>query len=565
MKFAAAAIAAASVLIYPQVQVKQTDFLAANMDTSVAPGTDIFQYANGAWLNAHPIPPSESHWGIGNVVREELYVKLRTINEDAAKANAASGTDQQKIGDFWTLAMDEQKANALGMKPLQAELERIDAIKTTGDALDEAFQLQPLGVGAFFGFYVTQDEKQSDTMSVHLGQGGLGLPNRDYYFSTEAGTVKAREAYVGHLGRMFKLLGSDDTSSAKAAAAVMALETSLANASRKLEDLRDPEKNYNKMTPAALTSSHTPSIAWSTRLATWNLRPADVIVGQPEFFTALEGVLKQTPLPVLKDYLRFHLVSEYAPTLGSAVDAENFDFYGKTLSGQREQRPRWKRVLDAEDQAMGMILGRIFVQEYFPERTKARYAALVEAVRSAYQDRIQALDWMSPATKTKALEKLAGMTKKVGYPDKWKDYSKLAIGRESYCQNAMNATRWRFADMVGKFGKPVDRTEWDMTPQTYNAYYNPSNNEIVLPAAIFAIAGVKDDEADDAFVYGYAGASTIGHEMTHGFDDEGRQFDAAGNLHDWWTNSSTGTNRSRACTSTARRASARTSPTTGGF
>jgi putative endopeptidase len=535
MKFLAAAIAAASVLIDPQTAAPKPDFLAANMDTTASPGVDIFQYANGGWLKAHPIPASESHWGISNVVREELYTRLRAINEDAAKANAAPGTDQQKIGDFWTLAMDEPKANALGLKPLQPELDRIAAVKTTADALDEAFRLQPLGVDAFFVFGVSQDEKQSDVMSVHLGQGGLGLPDRDYYFSTEAGTVRARDAYVVHLGRMFKLLGADEAVSSRAAASVMGFETALAKASRKLEDLRDPEKNYNKMTPASLTSSRTPSIAWSARLAEWSLRPADVIVGQPEFFSALEDLLKQTPVSVLRDYLRFHLVSQYAATLGSAVDAENFDFYGRTLSGQKEQRPRWKRALDAEDQAMGMVLGRIFVQEYFPERTKARYSALVEAVRSAYRDRIQALDWMSPATKAKALEKLAGVTKKVGYPDKWKDYSRLAIGRDSYCQNTMNAIRWRFDDTIGKFGKPVDRTEWDMTPQTYNAYYNPSNNEIVLPAAIFAISGVKDDDADDAFVYGYAGASTIGHEMTHGFDDEGRQFDAAGNLHDWWT------------------------------
>lgn len=535
MKLVAAALVAASVMTLPAPTRTRADFLAADMDTSVAPGRDFFEYANGAWLKAHPIPASESAWGIGNVVQEELYTKLRAISEDAAKAQATRGSDQQKIGDFWATAMDQQKADALGLKPLQPELDRIAAITTVKDTLDEAFRLQQIGVQCFFSADVEQDEKASDVMSVHLGQGGLGLPNRDYYFSAEPGTVKARQAYVEHLGRMLTLLGTAEAASVREAGDVMHFETELARASRKLEDLRDPEKNYNKMTPASLTADRTPSIVWADRLATWSLRPSTVIVGQPEFFSTLQDLLKSTPVPVLKDYLRFHLVSTYASTLGNAVDDEHFAFYGRVLSGQQEQRPRWKRALDAENGAMGMILGRIFVNAYFPERTKARYSALVEAIRSAYKDRIEKLDWMSPATKTKALQKLAAMTKKVGYPDKWKDYSALQIGRESYCQNMMNAARWRFNDNVGKFGKPVDRSEWDMTPQTYNAYYNPSNNEIVLPAAIFAMPGVSDDEADDAVVYGYAGASTIGHEMTHGFDDEGRQFDAQGNLHDWWT------------------------------
>ncbi|HEY3884414.1 MAG TPA: M13 family metallopeptidase [Vicinamibacterales bacterium] len=535
MKFAVAAVIAVSIVTLGARAQPKPDFLAADMDTSAAPGQDFFEYANGAWLKAHPIPPSEAGWGIGNVVQDELYTKLRTISEDAAKSKAAKETDQRKIGDFWATAMDEQKADALGLKPLQPELDRINAIATVGGALDEAFRLQQIGVHCFFSFGVEQDEKASDMMSVHLAQGGLGLPNRDYYFSAEPGTVKARQAYIVHLGRMFARLGTGEPASASEASAVMNFETELARASRKLQDLRDPEKNYNKMTPAAFTTDDTPSIEWATRLSAWNLRPATVIVGQPEFFSALQRLLNTTPVSVLKDYLRFHLVSAYASTLGKAVDDEHFDFYGRVLSGQKEQRPRWKRALDAENGAMGMILGRIFVNAYFPQRTKARYSALVEAIRSAYKDRIEQLDWMSPATKAKALEKLASMTKKVGYPDKWKDYSALQIGRESYCQNMMNAARWRFNDNVRKFGKPVDRSEWDMTPQTYNAYYNPSNNEIVLPAAIFAMPGVSDDDADDAVVYGYAGASTIGHEMTHGFDDEGRQFDAEGNLHDWWT------------------------------
>jgi putative endopeptidase len=289
------------------------------------------------------------------------------------------------------------------------------------------------------------------------------------------------------------------------------------------------------MAPAELTRKYTPSIAWLKRMQEWQLAPSYVIVGQPEFFSGLQAQLARTPVATLRDYLRLQLVDAYSPYLSKAFDDEHFSFYAQVLSGQKEQRPRWKRVIDAENTAVGMVLGRVFVKEYFPAATKQRYSDLVEAMRKAYDERIDKLDWMSPATKAKAHEKLARMTKKVGYPDKWKDYSALIVARNSYAENLRNADLWLFNDALSKFGKPVDRTEWDMTPQTYNAYYNPSNNEIVLPAAQFAIPGFKDDQIDDAIVYGYAAASTIGHEMTHGFDDEGRQYDAAGNLANWWT------------------------------
>jgi len=331
------------------------------------------------------------------------------------------------------------------------------------------------------------------------------------------------------------MLGRGDAEATTAAANVMAFETALAKASRKLEDLRDPVANYNKMTPAQLTSKYTPAINWAERLAVWNLRPDSVVVGQPEFFTALQGLIQSTPVPVLKDYLRFQLVSAYSPYLSNALYAERFSFYNRVLNGQKEPRLRWKRVLDAEGDAMGMVLGRIFVKEYFGPVAKKRYADMVEAIRTAYRERINRLDWMSDSTKARALQKLGSVYPKVGYPDKWKDYSALVVSRNSYAENMMNAARWGFNDMISKFGKPVDRTEWGMTPQTYNAYYNPSNNEIVLPAAIFTVPGVSDTGVDDAVAYGYAAAGTIGHEITHGFDDEGRQFDAAGNLTDWWT------------------------------
>jgi len=511
------------------------DVLAANMDTSIKPGDDFFTYANGGWLKRNPIPASEAAWGIGNLVREELYVQLRTINEGAAQKRGAVGTDEQKIGDFWTTAMSDAKADQLGLMPLKPELDRIDAVTTVQDAINESFALQRLGVETLFGFAIAQDEKKSDEMAVHLQQGGLGLPDRDFYFNNEAGVAGIRKEYVSHLHNMLKLAGASDEAASGGASKIIELETALAKVSRKLEDLRDPQRNYNKMSLADVRSKETPSIAWDDRLSVWNLHPSSVIVGQPEFFSGLEALLKKTPVPVLRAYLRFHLLSAYAPFLSKEIDQEDFNFYHKVLSGQKEPRPRWKRVLDAENEAMGMVLGRIFVKEYFPESAKKRYTDLVEAIRSAYGERIDRLDWMSDATKAKAHQKLAAVTRKVGYPDKWKDYSALIIGQSSYCENMMSAARWRFDDMLSKFGKPVDRSEWTMTPQTYNAYYNPSNNEIVLPAAIFEIPGMKDSDVDDAIVYGYAGASTIGHEITHGFDDEGRQYDSAGNLAEWWT------------------------------
>src|ERR1700730_7319493 len=386
------------------------DILVADMDTSVNPGDDFFRYANGGWLNRNPIPASEAAWGIGNLVREELYLQLRTINETAVHKKASPGTDEQKIGDFWTTAMNEAKGDELGLKPLKPELDRIDAIGTTEDAIRMAFALQRLGVHAFFDFGIAQDEKKSDEMAVHIQQGGLGLPDRDFYFNPEAGVAQIRRRYVSHIQNMLKLAGAGDEPAAAPAANIMEFETALAKVSRKLEDLRDPQSNYNKMTLADVRRKETPSIAWDDQLDAWNLHPSFVIVGQPEFFSGLEALLKKTPVPVLRDYLRFHLISEYAAYLSKEIDDEDFSFYHRVLSGQKEPRPRWKRVLDAEAHGMGIVLGRIFVKEYFPESVKNRYSALVEAIRTAYSERIDRLDWMSDATRTKAHQKLSAMT-----------------------------------------------------------------------------------------------------------------------------------------------------------
>ncbi len=511
------------------------DVLATNLDRSVNPGEDFFAYANGGWLKRHPIPATESSWGIGSVIIEDLRLKLRSISEHPSVSEPKSGSDEMKVANFWSTAMNEAKAEELGITPLTAELDQIDAIASPNDVLEVAFQFQRKGIDTLFSFYVGQDEKKSDVMSVHLDQGGLGLPNRDFYFNKEAGVTKIRSEYVKHVATLLKLSGESEEAAHAAAGKIMEFETDLAKVSRKLEDLRDPIANYNKMTAESIRTKLTPSIDWNSHLSSWSLHPSYVIVGQPEFFSGLESLLKDTSVDVLKEYLKSHLINRYAAYLNKEAELEDFRFNHQVLSGQKEQRPRWKRVIDTESRVIGFILGRVFVKQYFPASAKKRYENLVEAFRVAYGHRIDRLDWMSKPTKAKAHQKLNSLIKKVGYPDKWKDYSKLVVGTNSYCENVKNASIWEFDDMVSKYGKPVDRTEWGMTPQTYNAYYNPSNNEIVLPATAFAIPGVKDSELDDAIIYGYAGASTIGHEMTHGFDDNGRQFDSKGNLAEWWT------------------------------
>ncbi|RFP66230.1 M13 family peptidase [Hymenobacter lapidiphilus] len=511
------------------------DLLSANLDTTVRPGDDFYNYANGAWFKQHPIPASESNWGIGKEVQNEIYDRLRKLNEDAAKASAAPGSTEQKLGDFWATGMDSAAINKQGIAPLQAELTSIRNISTVTGVQAAIARLQQLGVNALIGPYVGQDAKNSDKMALQLWQAGLGLPNRDYYFNKDARTVNIRKEYEKHLSKMFGLLGQDAATAQASTKRVLALETRLAGASRKLEALRDPYANYNKMSLAQLDAL-TPGLNWKPWLAEMAFAKADtVIVGQPEFYREAARLLRTAPLADWQAYLQWQLVHAYAPTLSQDFDQENFRFYSTVLQGATEQRPRWKRVLDAEESALGEVLGQQFVKEYFTPETKRRYEQLTENITASFREHIEALDWMGDSTKQKALVKLAKISRKVGYPDKWKDYSSLEIKRDSYAANVMRANQWRYRYEARKLGQPVDRTEWGMTPQTYNAYYNPSNNEIVLPAAIFAIPGLLDADADDAIIYGYAGASTIGHELTHGFDDEGSQFDDKGNLRSWWT------------------------------
>jgi putative endopeptidase len=513
---------------------KKTDVLAVNLDTTIKPGDDIFMYANGGWIKTNPIPGEESQWGIANLVIEENTRRLREISESAMKENAAKGTASQKIGDFWQTAMDTLKIEKEGIKPLQPYLNEISAIMDA-KSLQTAFAaLDQIGVKGPINFGVGQDAKNSDLNALQMSQTGIGLPEREYYFKTDSSTLHIRAAYLENIINTLVMIGEDSVKASIAATNILLVETKLAKVHRKLEDLRDPYANYNKMGIGNL-SKLSPLVDWGNYMKANGIGKTDsVIVGQPEYYKEVNKVLESTAIETWKSMLRYRLVKRFAETLPDKFGKEAFEF-SKLFSGAKERKPRWKRVIRAEENAMGEVLGQLYVKEFFNEKAKKRYEDMVEALKSAYSERIKKLTWMSDSTKQKALAKLASVKKKVGYPDKWKDFSAMEIGRESYLQNVVNAAEWWHRYEMNKLGKPVDRDDWEMTPQTYNAYYNPGNNEIVLPAGIFTVPGYKDEELDDATVYGYGGASTIGHEITHGFDDEGRQYDEKGNLKSWWT------------------------------
>jgi putative endopeptidase len=510
------------------------DALVANMDSTVNPATDFFSYANGGWIKKNPIPAEESSWGIGNVVIEENLNRLKIINENAAKENAAEGTTSQKIGNFWITAMDTATIEKQGLQPLQSWFDKINSVTDFKSLSNVMAQMEKIGAGTLIGTYISQDAKNSDEIALQFWQTGLGLPEKEYYFKTDSATVNIRNKYIQHIGKVLNMSGADKEMADKTANEIMAMETKLAKVHRKLEDLRDPYANYNKMS-ADNFYKMAPSLELNNYLATVGISKIDsIIVGQPEYYKELERVIQSTPITTWKHFLRYRLISSFAEALPNEYGAEAFNF-NQLFSGAKERKPRWKRVLQTEENIMGELLGQLYVKEYFNETAKKRYTDLVEAIRTALQERIEKLTWMGDSTKQKAYAKLATMKKKVGYPDKWKDFSAMNIGKQSFVQNLINASEWWNQYNIDKLGKPVNRDEWDMSPQTYNAYYNPSNNEIVLPAGIFTVPGYKDEELDDALVYGYAGATTIGHEITHGFDDQGRQFDEKGNLKSWWT------------------------------
>ncbi len=513
-------------------EVELFDPLVTNRDTLVNPADDFFKYANGGWFKNNPIPSTEQSNGIFRTIADTINNQIKQICEKSAQDESAEkGSNKQKIGDFYASGMDTIAINKAGISPLKSEFAKIDAIKDVPSLVTSIAHLHTIGASPAFSFYLGQDDKISTKYALFLGQGGLGLGNRDYYFNTDEQTVKIRTEYVKHLQAMLKLIGQKEAS----ATSIMKLETDLAKASRKLEDLRDPIKNYNKMTVASL-GKITPNINWNSMFPVLGVAKADsVIVGQPEFYKALNTFVKSYSIEDWKTYLKWDLVNSYAAYLNSDIEKQNFKFYSTVMNGVSKQKPRWKRVVGQTDNYLGELIGQVYVAEYLPKGSKEKLLEIGNNIRDVYADHIKKLDWMSEATKVKALKKLSKIVMKVGYPDKWKDMSSMKIDRKSYCGNVIQANIWSYKDMINKYGKPVDRTEWSMNPQTYNAYYNPSNNEIVVPACNIIVPGFEGRMPDDAILYGIIGGSTFGHEITHGFDDQGSQYDENGNLNNWWT------------------------------
>ncbi len=514
-----------------------------NMDTSIKPQDDFYLYANGGWIKHNPIPPEFSRWGSFNMLAEQNNDALHEIVEKtaavapkvAAKPNPekAGEVDLQKVGDFYASGMNEKAVDGARVTPLADEFKRIDALKDRGDVLKEIAHLHAIGMTAFFRFSSNQDAKNSTMVIAQAFQGGLALPDRDYYTKEDAGSKKIRDQYVEHMTKMFTLLGDSAQLAAERAAKVMAVETSLAKPARTRVALRDPQKNYNKMKQAELQAL-TPDLNWADYFKEIKLtEPGDINVGQPDFFKAANDVFKTVSLDDWKIYLRWHLLHGMAGNLSKDFVEEDFNFFSKTLTGAQQLKPRWKRVVAKTDEELGESLGKLYVADHFPPEAKARALEMVNNLKEALADRIKTLEWMDDATKQEALKKLAAFTVKIGYPDKWRDYALLKIDRGPYALNVLRGETFERNRQLTKIGKPVDRSEWGMTPPTVNAYYNPNRNEIVFPAGILQ-PPFFDPKADDAVNYGGIGA-VIGHEMTHGFDDRGRQYDAVGNLRDWWS------------------------------
>jgi putative endopeptidase len=508
-------------------------FDPANLDKTCKPCDDFYQFAMGGWMKANPIPPAYSTWGSFSQLLDKNQQNLRQILEAAEKQQAVAGSNEQKIGDFYASCMDTAAIEAAGTKPIDAELATIAAMKNAADLQAETARLQKEGVGVLFGFRATQDAKDSSQVVGAAWQGGLGLPEREYYLKQDEKSRQLRDNYVKHVARMFELLGDSADTAATEASTILTIETSLANASMKNTDLRDPEKTYHRMKLADVQAM-TPGFSWQTYfklLGHPDLK--EINVGQPDFFKALDSQLTATPLADWKTYFRWHLLNSAAPELPDKFVAEEFEFRGKTLTGAKEIQPRWKRCTQATDRALGEALGQVYVQKYFPPEAKAHALVMVHNLISALRNDLQTLPWMSPETRAQATAKLEAFAVKIGYTDKWRDYSALKIDRASYLANQRRAASFEFERRLAKIGKPVDRTEWGMTPPTVNAYNNSSMNEIVFPAGILQ-PPFYDPKADDAVNYGGMGA-VIGHEITHGFDDHGSQFDGRGDLKNWWT------------------------------
>jgi putative endopeptidase len=512
------------------------DALVSHIDSTVRPGDDFFLFANGKWFKEHPIPASEQNNGLWQLIQDTINAQVRNICESsAALKDAPIGSAKQKIGDFFYTGMDSISLNRKGITDLKGDLDRIDRIKDINGIMKEAAYIHMVSGSPLFRFGVGQDDRISSKNAVFFSQGGLSLPDRTYYIDMDPRTVMVRKKFVAHVMNIFRIMGQDEATAKKSADQLMKLETSLAKSARKREDTRDPLKNYNKLSFKQFTGT-TPNLNWTIFIESVGLHNVDtVIVGQPEFLKAVNGYLKSFTLNDWKNYLKFHLLSGLSLYMDDKTYNESFSFYSTVLRGVKEPKPRWKRVVAQTDGSLGELIGQVYVNEYLPKGTKDKLLEIGNAIKAVYAERMKNLDWMSEATKKKAIEKLNAVIMKVGYPDKWKDLSSMQIDRSSYVQNVMNANKWESNYMISKYSKPVDRTEWNMEPQTYNAYYNPSNNEIVVPGCNIIVPGYERKLADDALLYSVIGGSTFGHEITHGFDDQGSKYDKKGNLHNWWT------------------------------
>ncbi len=520
--------------LFPVAAVAQgtsLGFDTTNFDRSVRPQDDFFRFVNGTWLKRTEIPADASSWGSFNELREKSRNALHDILDEASQSNAPAGSEPRKVGDLYASFMDTARVERLGITPLAGELSGIDAVQTPAQLPTIFAHFAKLGVSTPLGVFVGQDPKQSDVNIVQVGQSGLGLPDRDYYLKQDAKMIETRTAYNGYVVRLLSLAKQSDPEGA--AKRILALETAIATKQWDRARNRDRNATYNRMTVAQLAALM-PSYGWTDFLQTTKLTgTADVVVRQPDYLRALDSIIVATPVSTWREYLTFKLLDSYAEDLPAAFERARFDFRGKTLSGQQEMAVRWKRSVDGVEGILGQPAGKLYVARYFKPEAKARMDALVKNILAAYRVGIDSLEWMSPATKAQAQDKLAHFTVKIGYPDKPRDYSSLAIKRDDLFGNAIRAAEYQYNDAISRLGKPVDRSRWGMTPQTVNAYYNPSNNEIVFPAAILQ-PPFFNVEADDAVNYGAIGA-VIGHEIGHGFDDQGRKSDGSGNLRDWWT------------------------------
>ena len=504
------------------------------IDSSVNPRNDIYKFANGKWLNTQKIPASDGSWGSFNEINERNVANLKALMTSVSKdVKAAPGSDNQKLRDFYLTAMDSVKADKDGIKPIAGDLTAIDAIKTKDDLLKTSALLNKKGVGSMIGFYVYSDFKNSNENTCYLAQTGIGLPDKDFYFEPQYESVK--KEYIEHIKRMFECLGNYPESAKANADIVMKIETELAKNSQNAVEQRDPQKQYNPFTKDELVKL-TSNINWDIYFSTIGIKvPDNIVLNQPKFYEGLNTIINSVSIDEWKVFLKWNLIETAAPYLSSKFVNESFKFNGTVLSGKKEMKPRYKRVQGTTDEALGEILGKLYVEKYFDDKSKKRVNEMVDNLIAAYRVRIDSRDWMSKETKAQAQLKLDKIIKKLGFPDKWIDYSALSIGKESYWKNVAASREFQYKRMLDKIGKPVDRMEWGMTPPTVNAYYNPTSNEIAFPAGIMQVP-FFDVNADDAFNYGVMG-SIIGHELTHGFDDQGSQFDADGNLKMWWTES----------------------------